>query len=81
MTPARYLPQPGKELTIDYGAKSNEELLFLYGVRRACLKAGQVSWGFRIDSAATRVFIDETQHRQMLCWMSLGGAAHNAWLA
>ena len=31
VTPARYLPAPGSELTIDYGAKSNEQLLFLYG--------------------------------------------------
>lgn len=25
------LPRPGQEVTIDYGSKSNEELLFLYG--------------------------------------------------
>ncbi len=37
VTPARYVPQPGAELTIDYGAKSNEELLFLYGVLLACV--------------------------------------------
>ena len=31
VAPARYVPAPGSELTIDYGAKSNEQLLFLYG--------------------------------------------------
>jgi len=42
VTPARYVPPPGDELTIDYGAKSNEQLLFLYGARQ-CLS--QQSWG------------------------------------
>ena len=31
VAPARYLPAPGAELTISYGEKSNEELLFMYG--------------------------------------------------
>ena len=31
VAPARYLPAPGDELTISYGDKGNEELLFLYG--------------------------------------------------
>lgn len=28
----RHMPQPGQEVTIDYGGKSNEELLFLHGL-------------------------------------------------
>jgi hypothetical protein len=32
IVPKRQLPKPGEEVTFNYGNKSNEELLFLYGV-------------------------------------------------
>ena len=58
VTPARYLPAPGSELTIDYGAKSNEQLLFLYGAPAYCTLLPQntyknmnntlgISWHFK----------------------------------
>ena len=62
VTPARYVPQPGAELTIDYGAKSNEELLFLYGVLPASVAFNSV----------------QSDNRVMLCYtMSMVLAAPN----
>jgi len=54
VTPARYVPSPGSELTIDYGAKSNEQLLFLYGAPTdCCIAAGMqmpYPW-YRVEAA------------------------------
>ena len=59
VAPARFLPAPGQELSISYGDKSNEELLFLYGERLSWLIFGG-EWPLIISLGTMCVLVPRT---------------------